>query len=54
MTADKLYQETVHRERELDRLGYALHTKWECELKRELAVNPWMKTAFYDLEVYRH
>lgn len=50
-TMQNLYQRTLEKTRYLKRRGYNVVEMWECDIKRELDVNPDMKTYFERFEI---
>jgi len=51
-TVEEAFRSTQQRLRKLHALGYNLHIKWECDLKRELKESADMRKYFRDLQVY--
>jgi G:T-mismatch repair DNA endonuclease (very short patch repair protein) len=51
LTADEAYQRTATRKICIERRGYTVVEKWECELNRELKANPEMKEFFDNVKI---
>jgi hypothetical protein len=50
-TMGELYEKTIKKHRDLERLGYRVHTTWECEFDRQIAGDAEVKNFIDSLEV---